>query len=285
MHYWNYNEKKQHGTADFPVEFYHITDCHPRYVMPFHWHLESEIIMILEGSFDFTLDNENITAHPGDLLFIQDGIIHGGTPENCVYECLVFNMNTLLMHTDACRKYMRRVLHHELLVKPYFPYANDALHERARKLFFLMKEDYPGRELSILGYLYELFGIIFKEELYTKSQDSQPGSPKKMLPLKAALEWIEAHYSETITLYDLARTAGMSPTYFCRYFQALTHQTPFEYLNCYRVERACHQITTTELSSTEIAYNCGFNDSSYFIRIFKKYKGMTPRQYARSMQG
>ena len=53
----------------------------------------------------------------------------------------------------------------------------------------------------------------------------------------------------------------------------MTHQTPMDYLNRQRIERACYEISTTDDSITDIAYRNGFNDLSYFIRTFKKYKG------------
>lgn len=56
----------------------------------------------------------------------------------------------------------------------------------------------------------------------------------------------------------------------------MTHQTPVDYLNRQRIEEACLQLAATDDSITEIAYRNGFNDLSYFIRTFKKYKGMTP---------
>ena len=60
----------------------------------------------------------------------------------------------------------------------------------------------------------------------------------------------------------------------------LFRSTPVDYLNYYRIERACHILTTTELPVTEVAYRCGFNDSSYFVKTFRKYMGITPRAYA-----
>lgn len=55
--------------------------------------------------------------------------------------------------------------------------------------------------------------------------------------------------------------------------------TPMDYVNQYRIEQACHQLLTTDFPITEVAFNCGFNDSSYFIKVFKKYKGTTPKKY------
>ena len=72
----------------------------------------------------------------------------------------------------------------------------------------------------------------------------------------------------------------MTPKYFCRFFLEMTHRTPIDYLNYQRIEHACYQLVTTDASITDIAYSCGFNDLSYFIKTFKKYKGITPGKYA-----
>ena len=61
----------------------------------------------------------------------------------------------------------------------------------------------------------------------------------------------------------------------------MTNKTPIEYLNYYRIESACEQLLTTDYSITEVALNSGFNDASYFIKIFKKHRGITPKQYIR----
>lgn len=74
----------------------------------------------------------------------------------------------------------------------------------------------------------------------------------------------------------------MSPKYFCRIFRTVIHRTPIDYLNYYRIEKACYLLETEDLSITEVAYHCGFNDSSYFIRCFKKYKQITPTKYLKN---
>ena len=97
--------------------------------------------------------------------------------------------------------------------------------------------------------------------------------------LKRVLAVIEEHYSECITLDDLARSAGMNSKYFCRYFREMTHRTPIDYVNYYRIEQACFKLATSNLPIAEIGMSCGFNDESYFIKTFKKYKGVTPKKY------
>ena len=95
MKFFDYKEKKQHGRFDFPIEFYHVDKSHPRYDMTYHWHTEWEIIRILSGEFLITINDEKILAKKGDIIFIQDGALHGGTPNDCIYECIVFDIKLL----------------------------------------------------------------------------------------------------------------------------------------------------------------------------------------------
>ena len=95
MQYINYRENRRRGTADFPLEYYHVTASHPQYVMSFHWHVEFELIRILSGSLTVTIDEIEFLAEAGDSIFIPAGSIHSGIPDDCVYECLVFDMNML----------------------------------------------------------------------------------------------------------------------------------------------------------------------------------------------
>ena len=71
----------------------------------------------------------------------------------------------------------------------------------------------------------------------------------------------------------------MNAKYFCRYFREMTHRTPIDYLNYYRIEQACFQLATSNSAVADIGMSCGFNDVSYFIKTFRKYKGMTPKKY------
>ena len=82
-----------------------------------------------------------------------------------------------------------------------------------------------------------------------------------------------------LSLSDMAAAVHMTPKYFCRFFKATTHRTPVDYLNYFRVEAACNEIAATDRNLTEIALDVGFSNLNYFIRQFKKYKGITPGQY------
>jgi len=141
-----------------------------------------------------------------------------------------------------------------------------------------MQHSEPGSELITMGTLFEIFGIIYQKKLYQDKADDTKSS-RKMMQLKPVLEYIDSNYEQTITLNELSRIAGMSPKYFCSYFHSIIHRTPIDYLNYYRIERACSELSTSDLTLAEVAYRCGFSDVSYFIKTFKRYKGITPHRY------
>ena len=123
--------------------------------------------------------------------------------------------------------------------------------------------------------------MVFSNHYFIENPTRTRRDYKRILQLKQVLEFIEKNYANPITLQELSASVSMSPKYFCRFFSEMTHQTPVDYLNRQRIEEACLQLAATDDSITEIAYRNGFNDLSYFIRTFKKYKGMTPGKYTR----
>lgn len=282
MHYLDLREQTSHGTPDFPFAFYRVQEGHPRYDMPFHWHKEWELIRILDGSFTCYINGERYPAEKGDYLFITHGTLHGGTPQDCVYECAVFDPLTFLMHPESCRSLVQQLYSGNSTIPPVFKSSCRSFSHTASKLFSCARAKAPGWELSLTGTLFELFGLLWKEGfLEQNSPQAIPDADRAFL-LKPVLEYIDKHYMQTVTLEELARLTGMSPRYFCRFFNTFIHRTPIDYLNYYRIEIACSLLASTQLSVTETAYRCGFNDSSYFVKIFKKYKGVTPLQYRRS---
>ena len=68
MHDLGRNEDRLRGTYEFPFEFHHIDSTHPRYVMSYHWHVECEIMRVLQGTLTVTLDEKSFTAKAGDII-------------------------------------------------------------------------------------------------------------------------------------------------------------------------------------------------------------------------
>ena len=120
---------------------------------------------------------------------------------------------------------------------------------------------------------------MVQQELYEPAVST--GS-HRLTHLKSALAYIHQNYQQHITLDELSRISGLTPKYFCRYFRSMVHRTPMDYLNYCRVQNACVLLEQTQQNVTQIAYACGFNDSSYFTRCFKSQTGVTPLGWRKS---
>jgi len=97
--------------------------------------------------------------------------------------------------------------------------------------------------------------------------------------MKNSIRCMKKHLSETITLKQLAEASNLSPYHFLRSFKSVYSRTPFQYLTDMRLKRACKLLRDTELPTAEIITECGFENASSFIRLFKKKFNTTTTAY------
>ena len=286
MKFLDYPEQQRHGSQDFPYFFYHVTYIHPRYTMPYHWHPLCEIVHVFSGHFRLQLEDCELLLSPGDSAFISSGVTNGGAPleaQSCCYECLLMDLDTIFQSGSSTRVYEHKIfdlLNQKILIHNYFPAACTQINDILCSMLDLLRFKPEGYTLLLQGYTFLLFGQLFQNHFY--SEAPALSTQKKVLHLKDVLTFIDEHYAEDIRLSDLAACANMNGNYFCRYFRELTHRTQLDYLNYYRVEAACEQLSYTNKTITEIAFDCGFHDASYFVKVFKRYKNITPSEYTRA---
>ena len=281
MHSFLFHETKQHGTIEFPVEYYYEHPASPSYQMTFHWHKEWELVRIIEGSFEIHADEEIIAAKAGDIILLRDSMMHGGMPTNCIYDGFLFDLHGLYRNFESVKKSLRPIYRMEILPDVYYPKDE---HPELHTYVAALMDAYANKtsdiqELITLGCLSQIFAYILKNRLYTASHTDTSHHANRIGQISSVLEYIEHNYQASVTLDNMADVAGMNPKYFCRIFKAITHQSPMEYVIFYRIEQAANLLSTTDLPITEIAMECGFNDCSYFIRKFKNLKHTTPYKY------
>lgn len=91
--------------------------------------------------------------------------------------------------------------------------------------------------------------------------------------------YLAEHYRQRITLEELSARFFLSPSYLQKLFKRYTNQSPTDYLMALRIAKSKELIRTTQMSFSEIAFSVGIESYSYFIRLFKKQEGMTPKEY------
>ena len=278
-----YNELEPRGTADFPIEYYFIDKSHPRYEMAAHWHSELEIIKILDGELCIKLNDKIYTAKKDDIVFVNPETVHSAIPSDCTYECLVFHLEFLYVDTFSCRFFIESILNRECRIEEHIAENTSEIYESVTAVFGGMRQKSSGYKFKVIGALYNAFGIIVDRHLYSMSSEEAPIEDNRNIPkLKRVLKFIRDNHDKQITLENMAKAAGMSPKYFCYFFKEMTGRTPVSYLKNYRIEKAAQKLLNTDSSVTDIAYSCGFNDLSYFIKTFKDEKGISPTKFRKA---
>ncbi|MBR2459710.1 MAG: helix-turn-helix transcriptional regulator [Clostridia bacterium] len=284
MRHLEYLERRQRGTESFPVELYKVYPDSEFYQMPCHWHHEYEIIIVRQGRLSMILDERRCEASAGELVLLPGGTLHTGVPEDCVYDCIVFSQAIVDLKQGAVggiHRLMNRTLKDNIvssacsseLYRICLAMVECLEHraERVRRGIATVAE-----EMICYGLLCQFFGTALAEGRFSSDENDGKRHTKQ---LKSVIAYMENNYQRDLSLAELAEKAGLSAKYLCRMFSALTGRSPIEYLNEYRVECACVLLAATDRQILDVAYSCGFNDQSYFIKMFKRYKGVTPGVY------
>lgn len=274
-----YHENRTRGKFNFPIEFHFVDSSHPRYFMPLHWHMEYELIYITKGTLNVIIDDKSYFLTSGDSALISEGCIHGYQPNDCIYESIVLDLMSFLSGNMLCKSRVENTFSASTTIKPVYPKGDD-VNQILKQLFTTIKNEKESYELTVVGLLWQFVGSIIQNNLYTTNTQLQAqNSINRIKQIKKVLRRIRLDYDKPLSLSDLASETELSPKYFCIFFKQITGKTPINYLNFYRIECACEQLLATDNSITDIAYSCGFNDLSYFIKSFKKLKNITPKKF------
>ena len=257
-----------------------------------HWHDDIEIICIKKGTAKVTLGLLPYVANAGSILLALPGELHAieryDEEVPLEYENIIFSPSILeSMDQDWCRRSFLGPLRRGKLHLPTVLTPGTELHAAATPLIAAIdkasefrKEGYP---LAIRGNLLLLFHILYtcREEDRVKPTATEEESEK----VKIAITYIRDHYNEPLQILSVADATGYSVVHFSRFFKKITGQTFSEYLMDYRLGAAAQLLAKSDQSVSEIAQTIGFDNLSYFCRIFKHKYHSTPRQYREANGG
>lgn len=284
LEYENYQEKILHGNPMFPYITYLCSIPLDFPYVPLHWHDEMEIIYIKKGKGILNIDFQQYTVSAGTIAFIIPGQLHSieqYEQENMEYENIIFHPNILISKkTDSCSSdYLLPLLTGMVFIPPlYMPesphYAEIAACIDANDN--ISKTNPAGYQLFIKSQLFMLFFILFNK----CSQKEPPKKDNKSLEkMKLILKYIENHYMDKITISDIAEEVNLSQSHFMKYFKNTMGTSFIDYLNEYRLTMASRLLVSSDSSILDIASEVGFDNLSYFNRIFKKRFEQTPSAY------
>ncbi len=279
-----YHEIKQHTPPDFPYNTYLCSIPLDFDHVSMHWHEEMEIIVIKKGSGIVYVDLVRLDVKSGDLIFILPGQLHSiEQKENFImeYENIIFRPDILRTYgNDLCNSdFLRPVFEGDfdfpLLVDENQSYYS-ILFQSIENLDSLCSKKPFGYQLGVKSILFQIFFTVISNNPINKHK---PKKNKSLDKMKIVLMYIQENYSRQITIEEISGICYYSKSHFMKFFKASMGQGFVQYLNDYRLDIASHMLTSTSDNIIDIASKTGFDNLSYFNRIFKKKYGISPGQY------
>ena len=230
-----------------------------------HWHENIELLFVTEGILRVYLDGTEVLVPAGDVAVVNSGVLHAMTAHTPAtkYFCLIID-------SDFCKKHGFFIEEKKLCeVTNAESVAENIL--RIDEAYFSRP---PYYEEDILSDVTKILVFLFR--FHTKN-DLYSGTHKKSIEVvKSGINYIKKHFREHLTIDEIAAHTGYSKFYFCHCFKELTGSTLGAYINKYRSDYAYTLLTHTDMSIGSIAAECGFEDVSYFTKVFKKNVGVLP---------
>lgn len=186
---------------------------------------------------------------------------------NKIEETLVFLNERYPKEDDAWR------LYHE----NYFFYNNTDLANTINKLIRECMSYSVTKDALVDLALQELLVRIVQTQTVQRANDSNAIDTTS--PIYAITQYIRENITKSINLKDLSEKACMSTTSFYRYFKRELGMSPIEYILNEKIKQAKQLLKNPGIQINEVCFMAGFDDCNYFIRLFKKYEGITPKQY------
>ncbi|MBQ7045029.1 MAG: helix-turn-helix transcriptional regulator [Clostridia bacterium] len=232
-----------------------------------NWHDNLEIQICTEGSGAVLLDGKTFPFNKNDIVVVNSNVIHyTGTDSNLTYCCLILS-------NEFCRQV--DIDPSVLIFEPFIksPALADML-TQLREIYLTL--DTPFRKARLNQTVLKI--LIELAEHHTVHKATTASSAKKYETVKAAISYIRDHYSQKITLDEIAKAVLCDKYALCREFKKLTGQTIVENLNNYRSVKAIDYLSDGYTVARTAAL-CGFDNLSFFTRTFKKYIGKLPSEY------
>lgn len=233
-----------------------------------HCHNHFEIYYITKGNCCYFIENKAYHLVPGDIILIPAGIMHGTEYQKTIYSRKLISCSDYFI-PDSVKPILPSLMH---------LYRNPDIVPEIDRIFDMIEEEYTkidGMSEDIFRcYVHLLFFLLAR-------------NPNKCIPLENnkhyiddAIDYLQENFTKNITLEQIATRYFVSAEHFSRSFKRKTGFNVSEYINILRLQKAESLLKQMNAAPiTDIAVDCGFNDSNYFSIKFKELYGVPPKRF------
>lgn len=235
-----------------------------------HWHDRMELIRLHSGQMQVGYGENTAMLHPGEIYIVPPRTPHAvkltsGTVE---YDVLMFDVRWFYNETQVCKNSLRSI--YDGHAHFHMTTGDGDTVACFDSLFAVCEES----SLEAVALVYRLLQLLLDRALSELSR-----TPKGDPGILDTLEYMEKNFTQELSTELLAQRCGYSAAHFCRKFKETTWLTPMNYLRIFRLEEAARYLRQGKGSVSDVALSCGFPDSNYFTRCFKKHFGVPPSKY------
>lgn len=287
LDFTNLKENTTHGDFILPFSIYKGTLSPSFPSIAAHWHEEIEVIIVLYGSCDYRINLDSFVINKGDILIIDSQSLHSLTyipSKNMTWASFVFNINMLKSsNTDgALLKYIAPLLNHEhqlpIILKDNID-CYSKIFDVIEDIIYCYYEKDIAYELELKSLLFKFFSLLYKNDLIKKHQSKNNITFNTTNKIKLVLNYINDNYSEDISINTLAELCDYSEYHFMRFFKKHIGLTCIQYINNLRLEKSSILLTSTNNAIMDISLEVGFDNLSYFNKLFKRKYNLTPKEF------
>lgn len=278
-------ETIQHGNSSYPFAYY-LEDiwqfhCH---CIDWHWHYDLEFMSVTEGTALCLVGADKIELPKGFGLFINSNVLHRYEAKSrTIIPNIVFAPALLApIKSRIYDAYIHPVLKScatYQIFDPQIDWQGGILDSLAQ--IYALQETGQNYELRTMQLLLQMWELLYSHMDLTSHSDEDQYVSHQQARLQTMMQYIHDHFTDGLTLGEIAASASISKSSALHIFQSFIHIPPVAYLIKYRLSQAAEQLSTTRKSVSAIAEDTGFANAGYFCRKFRQYYHMSPNEYRR----
>ena len=251
-----------------------------------HWHYYAELLYVESGRLSVECNEQRVTMNTGDFAFLHAQAIHNVVPDLASqfrYGVIKFDLSRLTgsrfftpnlravaeqarRSPDASFLFPKETIDGALFSRVFDTCINELNNRRY------------GSDQMVYANLCELM-VSVARIWQTQGVLTGTGRTAGVEGIDSIVEYIDEHSSDVLLVTDLAKRCGMSYSNFALKFKQMYGRSCKEYIELVRVSKAENLLLFSDLDMTGISIETGFADCSHLIKVFKKWKGITPKQY------
>ncbi len=235
-------------------------------------------IRIMKGTVEMKIEGSRIRIKEGDFLFLNSNRIRElvDVPDGPA-ECRLLIAKPDLISNPFIQQRLERMIHDSAFSSAIISPSNPLFFADMDAIFELLRHKPQEYEFAVLSHYLSQLRQILRIYRHTNPDDTISQNTD-IVSLREMMAYIGEHFSEQLTLDQIAESGKVSRSKCTRLFRTYIQKSPIHHLHSFRLQKSVFLLNNTDLSISEIAYRCGFNQQSYYNRLFMRQFGMTPKE-------